>query len=102
MAENMTEEILDGRICLDKPTRRDLTDYLASIDEQLRVMRGHVEAGSCVSELLDHSAAIRAALSTFADAVGRAENTSCGGACLNAAARSRLQRVAVALRGLQK
>lgn len=102
MAENMRDEIISGRICLDEVTRQDLTDYLSSVSEQLRVMRGHVEAGSCVSELLDHSAAIRAALSTFADAVGRTETTSCGGACLNAAARTRLQRVALALRNLQK
>ncbi len=100
--ETSNEAILTGRMCMDDVTRTDLSDYLASISEQLRVMRRHVEDGSCVSDLLDQSAAVRAALSTFADTIGRAETTSCGGACLNAAARTRLQRVATALRSLQK
>lgn len=94
--------ILEGRMCLDDVTRGDLADFLASVSEHLRVMRREVEDGSCVSELLDHAAAIRAAMSTFADAIGRSDATTCGGACLNAAARTRLQRVATALRSLQK
>lgn len=89
-------------MCLDDQTRDDLSDYLASVSQHLSTMRSEVQAGSCVSDLLDHSAAIRAAMSTFADAIGRSDATTCGGACLNAAARTRLQRVATALRSLQK
>ncbi|MBM4372880.1 MAG: metal-sensing transcriptional repressor [Deltaproteobacteria bacterium] len=95
------EDIIQGRLCMDDQTRADLADYLASVGEQLRFMRRSVEEGSCVSDLLDQAAAVRAALSTFADAIGRRENTSCGAACLNASARSRLQRVATALRSMQ-
>ena len=101
MNEN-NERVLNGRMCMEEGSRADLSDYLASISEQVRHMRKHLEDGACVSELLDQSASARAALSTFADTIGKAESTSCGAACLNSAARTRLQRVATALRSLQK